>query len=277
MNEPAPSRALPEVLIVEDDPDDRMLLRMALSTLGLESRARWAEDGEALFEELDRGGPPALVLLDLNLPRVDGRAALAHLRSDERYAELPVVVLSTSAEAGDVRAARALGVSGYVQKPASYQELVQELDALAQRFLGAMRSSEPAARRELRVLLVDDDEDMAFLVRADLGAASERTFAVDWVPGALEALHALRGQRYDFLLLDQRLGASSGLELLSTLRASLHLPPALLLTGGPEASLERRAREEGALGVFDKSALIQGVLEGAILAALQASESSPDS
>lgn len=112
-----------EVLLVEDNDDDVVLARMGFARVGLPVHVHHVVDGVECLRFLRREPPwaeaptPDLVLLDLNLPRMDGRAALAAIRGDAALCHLPVVVLTTSAREEDVIEAFRLHCSGYVVKP----------------------------------------------------------------------------------------------------------------------------------------------------------------
>ncbi|MHC9083829.1 response regulator [Luteimonas sp. RIT-PG2_3] len=122
-----------DILLVEDNPDDVELTRIAFSEAGIERQLSVVRDGaEALDYLFARGryshregqDHPAIVLLDLNLPKLDGREVLQAIRSDERTRALPVVVLTTSNEPFDVEASYALGVNSYIQKPVDFEQFV---------------------------------------------------------------------------------------------------------------------------------------------------------
>jgi len=129
------------ILLADDDPDDRMLLADALAEVRCTSTAQLhtVEDGQQLLEYLRRqgkfkqltGGPPTLILLDLNMPRKDGREALRELKSDERLRRIPVVVLTTSNAEEDIRRTYDLGVNSFIIKPSSFQDLVGILKVLS--------------------------------------------------------------------------------------------------------------------------------------------------
>ena len=121
------------ILYAEDDPDDRALMRHALDEIGLADDLRFVEDGEEAMAYLRREGAyadpatapdPALLLLDLNMPRMDGREVLAAIRSDARLRTLPVIVLTTSDSDEAVRSSYAMGANSYVVKPPSFEQLV---------------------------------------------------------------------------------------------------------------------------------------------------------
>ncbi|MCF7223653.1 response regulator [Marilutibacter chinensis] len=121
------------ILLVEDNPDDAELARIAFDEANVANRLLVAKDGvEALDYLFARGAHagrdphnlPSIVLLDLNLPKVDGREVLQAIRENEITRALPVVVLTTSAEPLDVDTSYALGVNSYIQKPVDFEQFV---------------------------------------------------------------------------------------------------------------------------------------------------------
>lgn len=121
------------ILMAEDDPDDRLLAREALEEARLANDFYFVEDGEELMDYLHRRGryaPPAeaprpgLVLLDLNMPRKDGREALAEIKADAVLRRIPVVVLTTSEAEEDILRSYDLGVNAYITKPVTFESLV---------------------------------------------------------------------------------------------------------------------------------------------------------
>jgi len=122
-----------EILLVEDNPDDVELTRIAFREAKVANHLVVVNDGaEALDYLFARGAYgdrnpddlPSIVLLDLNLPKVDGREVLQAIRGNERTRSLPVVVLTTSTEPFDVEASYALGVNSYIQKPVDFERFV---------------------------------------------------------------------------------------------------------------------------------------------------------
>jgi two-component system response regulator len=122
-----------DILLVEDNPDDVELTRIAFDEAKIANRLIVASDGvEALdflfargkHADRDPDDLPSIVLLDLNLPKIDGREVLQEIRNNERTKTLPVVVLTTSTEPFDVEASYALGVNSYIQKPVDFEQFV---------------------------------------------------------------------------------------------------------------------------------------------------------
>ena len=112
------------ILLVEDSAPDAMLIRQALREAGVEGDVEVVTDGEQALARLRRGAPPDLMLLDLNLPRMDGRAVLAEMRSDQALQEVPVIVLTTSSAPHDVRFCYQHCANSYVRKPLGLDRLV---------------------------------------------------------------------------------------------------------------------------------------------------------
>lgn len=127
------------ILLVEDNQDDVDLTIRALSKHNIANRIVVARDGEEALEYLFRSGryaersledTPAVVLLDLNLPRRSGLEVLASIRADERTKYLPVVVLTTSLEEQDITCSYERGANSYVRKPVDFGEFVDAVRSL---------------------------------------------------------------------------------------------------------------------------------------------------
>jgi CheY-like chemotaxis protein len=114
-------------LIAEDDEDDYLLTLEALKDAGVDNAVHWVRDGEALMEFLARDEIPpiGLIILDLNMPRKDGREALREIKNHPRHRRLPVIVLTTSRAEADVAQSYDLGVNSFIRKPSRFHELVE--------------------------------------------------------------------------------------------------------------------------------------------------------
>jgi CheY-like chemotaxis protein len=127
------------ILMADDDADDRRLTKEALEESRLANAIRFVEDGEELldylrhqgrFKALEEAPRPGLILLDLNMPKLDGRAALKMLKSDPELRQIPVVILTTSKADEDIYRSYDLGVNSYIVKPVTFEALVDILQTL---------------------------------------------------------------------------------------------------------------------------------------------------
>jgi CheY-like chemotaxis protein len=126
------------ILMADDDADDRSLAKEALQEGRLANDLRFVDDGEDLLAYLRREGKyagtdvprPGLVLLDLNMPKMDGRTALKEIKNDPDLRQIPVVALTTSKADEDVHRAYDLGVNSYIVKPVTFEALVDILQTL---------------------------------------------------------------------------------------------------------------------------------------------------
>ncbi|MEX0886865.1 MAG: response regulator [Phycisphaeraceae bacterium] len=133
------------ILMADDDPDDQMMARYALAANRVINDLRFVDDGEQLLQYLRREGRyanrgesprPGLILLDLNMPRKDGRQALAEIKSDPNLRCIPVIALTTSRAEEDVARSYSLGVNSYITKPVTLEELVDTMKVIGQYWLG---------------------------------------------------------------------------------------------------------------------------------------------
>lgn len=127
------------VLLVEDNPSDIALTRRALQKSRISNPLLVMEDGVEALDYLFGRGPhagrdaadfPALILLDLKLPRVDGLSVLKELRADPRTRRVPVVILTTSSEEQDLATSYDLGVNSYVRKPVDFTQFASAVEQL---------------------------------------------------------------------------------------------------------------------------------------------------
>jgi CheY-like chemotaxis protein len=132
------------ILVADDDPDDRMLMREAMGEARLANGLHFVEHGEELMDYLLRRGKyagpessprPGLILLDLNMPRKDGRQALKEIKADPELRRIPVVVLTTSKAEEDILRTYDLGVSGFVIKPVTFESMVDIMKTLRKYWL----------------------------------------------------------------------------------------------------------------------------------------------
>jgi CheY-like chemotaxis protein len=121
------------ILLADDDPDDRMLAQEALEENKLANDLHFVENGEELLDFLYQRGKftpetaprPGLILLDLNMPKKDGREALREIKADPNLRRIPIIVLTTSKTEEDIYKSYDLGVSSFITKPVTFDDLVQ--------------------------------------------------------------------------------------------------------------------------------------------------------
>lgn len=129
------------ILMADDDADDRMLTRDALQESRVLNELRFVEDGEELMDYLHRKGKyadsdsspkPGLILLDLNMPKKDGREALKEIKSDPNLRRIPVVIMTTSKAEEDVFRSYDFGASSFITKPVTFDRLVDLMKAIGE-------------------------------------------------------------------------------------------------------------------------------------------------
>ena len=133
------------ILICDDDEDDRSLTQRALQDAHISNDLRFVEDGEQLLDYLHQRGSfagetgaaprPGLILLDLNMPNMDGREALQIIKGDVTLLDIPIVVLTTSGSDADVIRSYQLGVNSFITKPVTFTGLVDAMNVLGRYWL----------------------------------------------------------------------------------------------------------------------------------------------
>jgi CheY-like chemotaxis protein len=129
------------ILMADDDADDRMLTRDALEESRVLNELRFVEDGEQLMDYLLRRGEyadpqksprPGLILLDLNMPRKDGREALKEIKAEPSLRRIPIVVMTTSKAEEDIFRSYDFGASSFITKPVTFERLVDLMKTLGE-------------------------------------------------------------------------------------------------------------------------------------------------
>lgn len=126
------------ILIADDDPDDRLLAGRALAVSRVLNEVHFVEDGEELMDYLHRRNDyneenaprPGLILLDLNMPRKDGREALQEIKQNQNFHRIPVVIMTTSKEEQDILRSYDLGANSFITKPVTFERLVELMGVL---------------------------------------------------------------------------------------------------------------------------------------------------
>ncbi len=132
------------ILMADDDPDDRQMTKEAFEENHLANDLRFVEDGEELLDYLYQRGkyaapnsapPPGLILLDLNMPRKDGRQALEEIKADPRLRNIRIIVMTTSNAEADVIRSYDLSAASYITKPVTFERLVEVIRTLGKYWL----------------------------------------------------------------------------------------------------------------------------------------------
>lgn len=219
-----------EVLLVEDNPADVRLTEEALREGTAPLHLSVTPDGEEALAFLRREGRyaaaprPDLVLLDLNLPRLDGRAVLAAIKADPSLRRIPVVVLSTSEAEADIATSYDLHANCYVSKSPDLDQFFRVMRMIEEFWLAVVRRPVAPARsdttpsgeaaRQRTVLVIDDDPGIVDLVSAALEDAGYGVLAAM----GQEALRVAHERRPDLVLLDMNMPGLDGAALSRRLR-----------------------------------------------------------
>lgn len=138
----------PIILMADDDDDDRLLVQEAFTEAKLSNELLFVKDGQELLDYLNGKNEiafnrlvpyPSLILLDLNMPRKDGREALREIKADSRLRSIPIVVLTTSSAEEDVNYCYELGVASFITKPSTFKGLVETMKILSEYWFKIVR------------------------------------------------------------------------------------------------------------------------------------------
>lgn len=121
------------ILMADDDPDDQLMAKEAFEENRMANNLKFVNDGEELMDYLHKRGEynqenapkPGLILLDLNMPKKDGRAALQEIKNNKNLKRIPVIILTTSKSEQDVLKSYDMGVSSFITKPVGFKDLVE--------------------------------------------------------------------------------------------------------------------------------------------------------
>ena len=263
----ASSRPL-EILLIEDNPGDVRLVVEALRHGKLLHHLGVAESGTEALAMLRREGShahrsrPDLILLDLNLPGLSGHELLRVLKSDTRFARIPVIVLTGSVANEDIARAYASHANCYIRKPVDLDQLLSVMQTVGNFWLSVVTLPEGGNSEQggsWRLLLVEDNPGDARLV-ADMLARPE--LEIVKVERLADAIEELRAGQFTIALVDPGLPDSTGLETISALLRAAPLMPLVVLSGLADENMALRAIQLGAQdyvvkGRADSNALVR--------------------
>jgi CheY-like chemotaxis protein len=147
------------ILIADDDADDRQMAKEALEECRLANHLDFVEDGVELLNYLRRKGPyatngaaqrPGLIILDLNMPKMDGREALREIKADPSLRRIPVVVMTTSKAEEDIYRTYDLGVNSFITKPVTFDGLVSVMRTMGRYWIEIVELPDLGGPRENR-------------------------------------------------------------------------------------------------------------------------------
>src|SRR4029434_6890539 len=279
------------VLLVEDNPRDVRLTQRAFKQAGLDHDLRVVGDGdealaylhrEGAYKEAETAPRPDVILLDLNLPRMGGHELLREVKQDNRFRQVPIIVLTTSERPDDVRLAYDAGANAYLLKPVEFNRFTEVIGQLGKFWLETVElppEGEPTAssyRRTLamavpsyRLLVVDDSKRDTLLLERILQQASDATFTVTHMESAKAGLEELSAQTYDLVLLDYYLPDMDGLAFLEEKQKRGLTAPVIMLTAFAQERLPVAALQAGALDYFRKDQVNSSLLGKAIQQAIE--------
>jgi CheY-like chemotaxis protein len=246
------------ILLADDDEEDRMLTCDALAESHLSNDIHCVTDGEDLMDYLHRRGKyttpgaaprPGLILLDLNMPKKDGREALQEIKSDLELQKIPVVVMTTSKDDEDLYSSYDSGASSFIRKPVTFNGLVDLMKGLGRFWFGKAREMK---NETIKVLLIEDDEEDYILTRGLLSEEGTSSYVLDWASSYEEGLQVAGRGEHQVCLVDYRLGERTGVQLIREARESRLTTPMILLTGQGNHEVDVEAMQAGATGYLVK-------------------------
>ena len=276
-----------EILLVEDSPTDRLIAIEALSSARVLNNLNTVQDGIEAMEFLHRDGKyasvarPDLIILDLNLPRMDGRAVLREIKADPRFNMIPVVVMTTSQDEEDVAAAYGLHANCFITKPVAFDAFIQVIRSLETFWFEVVTFPPPVDTRralerqaqsdtaKIRVLLIEDSPSEALLCRLALEDSVSPVFILTLVASLEGAEQLLSREVFDAIVADLGLPDSQGIATVKRLRDCSPVIPLIVLTGLDDDDLGLSALECGAQDYLCKGSISSRGLVRAVRYAVQ--------
>ncbi|MCE7042854.1 response regulator [Dyadobacter sp. CY312] len=155
----------------DDDKDDRMFIRMAMEQEISDVRILELSSGDLLIDALEQEkatNTPAVIIMDMNMPRMNGLETLSYLKSNTSYKHIPVVMLSTTSDEYLVRDSYNRGVNAFIEKPIFHQDFARLVQAIDVCFLNASHPAENSPQQLKRsggIIIIEDDEDQLYFLR----------------------------------------------------------------------------------------------------------------
>ncbi|MFC1514379.1 response regulator [Candidatus Omnitrophota bacterium] len=253
-----------KILIIDDDSAIRSVVSELLGAKGFTAIvAANGKEGIRSAQSLD----PALILLDINMPKMDGFQVLEKLKSSEKTMSIPVIMLTAKGDDTSKMKASSLYAEHYLTKPFQIEELEFKIkEVLKIPLLSKTQTrSKVYVRRRQEILVVDDERAVRDLLYDALRKAGFRTMTTASVR---EAVEVVKVRTPDLVLLDLNIDGSSGIEILKQIRSFDEKVKVVIFTGAGSEGLEREARQFGANGFIEKIRGIDSIIK-AIKAVLE--------
>jgi two-component system, cell cycle sensor histidine kinase and response regulator CckA len=279
MTQVTPRRGI-EILLVEDSPTDRLIAVEALQQARIINTLNVVENGVEAMAYLRREGKfaeccrPDLVLLDLNLPKKDGREVLLEIKNDPLLKYIPVIVLTTSSADEDIARAYGDHANSYITKPVDFPRFTSALEAIGKYWFEVVtlpaeatvqrlakndkprQSNPPLSRlRQLGVVLLADDPAAVHDLEQLLGRSATVQCELTHTDNLAAFRQSLDSVRSDVLLVDLELAESEGVETYRRARAAAPNKPIIVLVGPGEETLGELCLREGAEDFVGKDEL----------------------
>ena len=285
------------ILLVEDNPDDVELTLRAFRKNNIANKMAIVRDGAEALDFLfcrgdychrDIADLPRLILLDLNLPKLDGLQVLERLRADERTRLVPVVILTSSKEEQDMIRGYRHGANSYVRKPVDFNAFVDAVRQIGLYWLlinemppsnvavaaqWPLRQSRPDMNsKTVKVLLIEDNPDDAALIRRKLGKAVNSRFTVIPAMKLAEGLEQFSKAAPDVILSDLGLPDSHGLDTVTKILCDAPHIPLVVLSGFDDEAIAIKAVQLGAQDYLVKGRIEDAQLERSLFYAIERSQ-----
>lgn len=272
------------LLVAEDDAEDRMLLLEAIKQTEFIKDCRFVEDGEETMDYLLHRGKfadsliaprPGLIVLDLNMPRKDGRQTLKEIKANPMLRSIPVVILTSSRSEDDILKSYDMGASTFISKPSGMDEFATAVKSIGEYWFRYAHLPVPVSKtvgKKIRVLLIEDDEEDYIITRNFLEELDDIKCDLKWVSTFEDAIETIKQGGVDLCLLDYRLGEKDGLQVMRDLAAEGCNFPVLFMTGQGHERIAVDAMKSGATDYLVKQHLSKEMLRRSILNALEQSE-----
>ena len=249
-----------KILLVEDNPADADLTRETMENCKILYDIWVVEDGIAAMEFLHRQGGyqnvprPDIILLDLNLPRKDGREVLADIKTDPALRRIPVVVLTSSQAEEDIIKSYDLQANAYITKPVDlngFGKIVKAIEGFWF-FSGTLSTGDFAMNPAINVLLIEDNPGDADLIREYITGDTKQPVEIYVASTLAASVGFLKRGGFDIILLDLNLPDSAGIDTFSAIHAVAPKIPVIVVTGAEDDEMALQCMEHGAQDYLPK-------------------------